>query len=471
MDRINYRNKLSAKGTNQVKGLGGSYLMQAEFITTLFRNNQKTQKKETLIFRQDDEEENQVINLYPDMRYQTLKGFGGALTDSAGYVYSLMNEIQKKELLQSYYSRAGLNYTLARVHIDSCDFSLEHYEAVSDAQDETFESFSLDRMKRYIWPLFIDIQDICGQAVEVMISPWSPPSFMKTNGERNNGGKLKPEYRKRWAAYLCKYLIELQNLGMKITRMSIQNEPKATQKWDSCVYTAQEEKEFLRDYLYPEMCNNGLDEIGIFIWDHNKERVYERAMAIIDETTSHMIKGIAFHWYSGDHFEALDLIREIFPDKELILSEACIEYCKYGKEDYLGNAQKYAHDLIGDFNHGMQAFYDWNILLDQEGGPNHVKNFCDAPYLYDTERKELIERNTLSYISHFSHYIMPGARRIAFSKYCEEIELTAFANPDHSIIVVFLNRTDKDIAVNLRIRGELCGMTIASESIGTVVIR
>ena len=111
------------------------------------------------------------------------------------------------------------------------------------------------------------------------------------------------------------------------------------------------------------MVKNDLNDIEIFIWDHNKERIFERACAIIDETTDHMIAGIAFHWYSGDHSESLDYLRRKFPDKKMILSEACIEYSKYSADDYLTNAQKYAHDIIGNLNNGMTAFYDWNLLL------------------------------------------------------------------------------------------------------------
>ena len=148
-----------------------------------------------------------------------------------------------------------------------------------------------------------------------------------------------------------------------VNRISLQNEPAAVQTWDSCIYSAEQEKTFLRDFLYPEMVKNDLNDIEIFIWDHNKERIFERACAIIDETTDHMIAGIAFHWYSGDHFESLDYLRRKFPDKKMILSEACIEYSKYIADDYLTNAQKYAHDIIGNLNNGMTAFYDWNLLL------------------------------------------------------------------------------------------------------------
>jgi glucosylceramidase len=321
-----------------------------------------------------------------------------------------------------------------------------------------------------MFPLLEDAQRMCQSQIEIMLSPWSPPAFMKINGERNHGGKLKEEYQAAWAEYICRYIKEFNRRGYKVTRMSLQNEPKAVQTWDSCVYTAKEEKAFLRDFMYPALCNNDLSEIEIFIWDHNKERVFDRACTIIDEDTNHMVAGIAFHWYSGDHFEALGLVKEKFPDKKLILSEACIEYCKYSSDNFLENAQKYAHDMIGNLNQGMTAFYDWNLFLDEQGGPNHVKNYCDAPYMFDTKEKKLLERNTLAYIRHFSHFIHPQAVRIAHTRYTDKLEVTAFKNLDGTIAIVLLNKEKEEREAFIRMEGHGVKVLIAPSSIATGII-
>lgn len=148
-----------------------------------------------------------------------------------------------------------------------------------------------------------------------MLSPWSPPAFMKTNKDKNHGGRLKEEYRGMWAEYLCRFLEGYRKKGVTVKRISIQNGPAAVQIWDSCVYSAGEGKEFLRDYLYPALCAHGLTDLEIFIWDHNKERLLERALETIDADTDRMITGMAFHWYSGDHLEALQMAHEKFPKK------------------------------------------------------------------------------------------------------------------------------------------------------------
>lgn len=450
--------------------------MLLNLYTTTYEYDKDSQKKSRQLLRQqlefekDIERENELINLYPQMTYQTLEGFGGAVTDSAGYMYAQMSEEQKQQVVQNYFGKNAMKYRMVRIPIDSCDFSLGHYEADSDPEDTEFAKFSFERVEKYILPLLDAAEAAYGGKLDIMLSPWSPPAAMKSNQERNHGGKLLPEYRTQWAEYICRYIEEYRKRGYHVKMLTLQNEPKAVQTWDSCIYTAQEQKEFLRDYMWRALCAHGLDDIEIYLWDHNKERVFEWAQTIIDDETTHMVAGMAFHWYSGDHFEALRMIKERFPDKKLLLSEACIEFSKFAAEDGLNNAQKYAHDMIGNLNEGMSTFFDWNLILDQEGGPNHVKNFCDAPYLYNIADGNLQERNILDYLWHFTHFIENGAVRIGVTRYTDALEVTAFSKDD-TIVVVILNRTEKQLPAYLRLGDGCAHVEVPAKSITTGVIR
>ena len=443
--------------------------MDLRLVSTTYKGNIRNIHEEVIPFFDDGGREEQLINLYPQVKYQTMDGFGGAITDSAAYIYSLMSPEQKKQMLTEYFGQDSMKYRFVRIPIDSCDFSLEHYEADGDENDPELENFSFTRVEKYILPMLVDAEAAYGKKLEIMLSPWSPPAYMKTNGERNHGGKLKACYWKRWAEYICRYIEEYRNRGFNVTMLTLQNEPKAVQTWDSCIFTAEEEKVFLRDYVWPSLIAYGLNDIEIYIWDHNKERAFEWAETIIDDETDHMIAGLAFHWYSGDHFEALQMIRERFPKKKLLLSEACIEFSKYRADDNLVNAQKYAHDIMGDLNAGMSTFLDWNLVLDERGGPNHVNNFCDAPYLFDTRSKELIERELQSYIWHFSHFIEPGMVRIGLSRYTDAIEAVAFADSSR-ITGVFLNRTGNPVQAYLRIKDTCAAILLEPQSIASAVI-
>ena len=446
--------------------------MNIRLITTSYINNIKETKIESMQFNNNDAGEMKVVNIYPDIEYQEFEGFGGALTDASGYVYSCMSEENRKKIIDSYFGEEGNCYTLARTHIDSCDFSVEMYQAVNNADDTEFESFSVKRNDKYIIPLLDAANAKANKPLKIMFSPWSPPDFMKTTGERKKGGSLKKECRQAWAKYICKYINEYRGRGYNVDRITIQNEPLAVQTWDSCVYSSEEEKVFLRDFLYPELIASGLQDIEVNIWDHNKERMFERACDIIDDETDKMVQGIAFHWYSGDHFEAISLVREKFPDKKITFTEGCVEYYKFGENaSQLANAQMYAHDIIGNINAGMNAFIDWNIILDEKGGPNHVGNFCDAPIMCNIVEDKIEKRLSFHYIGHFSKYIKPGAKRIAFTKYTDKLDITTLKNIDGSIICVLMNRTNEDINVMIRVKGESVKLNIPANTISTGIIK
>lgn len=443
--------------------------MNAKLITTTYDKNERRIEEKDLFSVVDCDRENEIINLYPFVTYQEIEGFGGALTDTAGYVFSLMDEEQKNSFIRSYFGPDDMRYSMVRIPIDSCDFSLEHYEADSDPADTELNQFSLSRIDKYITPLLDSAEKIYGERIPIMLSPWSPPAYMKTTGERDHGGKLKSEYRDVWARYISRYIKEYRDRGYLVSKLTVQNESKAVQEWDSCVYTAEEQAEFIRDYLYPRMRTEGIDDIGIYVWDHNKERVLDWAKVCFEGKTRDCVEGIAFHWYSGDHFDALRIVRDLYPDKKLAMSEACIEFSKFDSEDVLTNARRYAHEIIGDINCGMNLFMDWNVILDEEGGPNHAKNFCDSPYRFDKRSKTLIETPIRGYLWHFSHFIRPGSVRIGVSTYTDEFEVTAVKSGE-DIVTVILNRTDEDKPAYIRMGEEVFETHIPAGSISTLTI-
>ncbi len=430
--------------------------MKIQWTETAPRGNSWAQRQGTLAFAEDLEGvENQVVNLYPRITYQTFEGFGGAATDAAGSVYAQLNPEQKKQLVQTYFAPDQMGYTKVRVPMDSCDFSTGMYEALSDLQDRALDSFSFARTEQYILPLLEDAQAAAGKPLQLMLSPWSPPAFMKTNSQRTYGGKLKPEFADFWADYICRYIREFQKSGFQVQRISIQNEPKAVQTWDSCLYTAEEEGKFLLEHLHPAMESHGLSDIEVFVWDHNKERLYERVRDAIRASSPDLVSGGAFHWYSGDHFEALDLVRQAYPNMKLITSESCIEYRFYGAGDEWANCARLTHELMGDLNHGISAFYDWNLLLDERGGPNHVGNWCYAPFFYHRDTKVLQANLCQAFYWHFSHFIRPGAKRIALTKYTDQLEATAFQNPDGAIGLVLFNRDQRLQTAHIRLNEQI----------------
>jgi len=408
--------------------------------------------------------EKNLINLVPEVEYQEIEGFGGAFTEAAAVTLNKLSKENRDKILKLYFSEdEGIGYNVGRVHMNSCDFSDGNYACVEE-NDETLDSFNVDRDKQAVIPMVRDAMKYGG--LQIFMSPWSPPAYMKTNGEMNHGGKLKPEYRELWAQCYAKFIEAYRKEGIDIWGVSVQNEPKATQKWDSCIYTAEEERDFVKKYLGKKM-----DELGVKIlfWDHNKERVMDRAMVMLsDEEAAKYIYGLAFHWYSGDHFEQLEMFNRLYPEKKLAFSEGCYEYSK-GQMDTYKIGEKYAHDMIGNFNNHCNLFCDWNLVLNEKGGPNHVGNFCDAPIMADTENDRIDIHESFYYIGHFSKYVKKGAKRIGSSKWTSELETVAFKNPDGSIVSVVLNRTEDDVPFCFRLHGELIESVAESHSIATYI--
>ena len=413
----------------------------------------------------DDKKENSLINIHPHIEYQEIKGFGGAFTEAASTTLDKLSRENREKIIRMYFDKEkGIGYNLGRVHINSCDFSLGNYTCV-DEGDETLESFQINRDKESVIPMIKDAMQYGD--VELLASPWSPPAYMKTTNMMNQGGSLKTEYYELWAEYFVKFINAYKAEGIDIRSVTVQNEPKAKQRWDSCIYTAEEERDFVENNLGPKMKDMG---VKLFFWDHNKERVIERADVMLGgELGKKYVDGIAFHWYSGDHFEELEMFHKSYPDKELVFSEGCYEY-SYGMMDTIKIGEKYAHDMIGNFNNYCNAFIDWNLLLNENGGPNHVGNFCDAPIMADTENDKVFVHDSYYYIGHFSKYVRKGAKRIGSSRFNDRLETVAFKNPGGSIVSVVLNRTDDDVEFSLRINGKSIKTKAEAHSIATYII-
>jgi glucosylceramidase len=431
-----------------------------------------------------------TIRMEPERVFQRVAGFGGALTESAAYVLSRLPAEKRREVLTAYFSpETGNGYTLARTHMNSCDFSLENWACVEE-RDESLASFSMERTDAYITPLIQDAASSMGASgkLRLFVTPWSPPAWMKDNGEMNHGGILLKKYYPLWAAYFVRFIDELKKRGIDTWAVSVQNEPAAVQTWDSCVWTAEEEGEFAAGHLGPALEKYADDSgtsaarkrVKIFVWDHNRDLLWERfSRSLSVAGADKYIDGAAFHWYSGDQYENLAQAAAAFPGKELFFSEGSIEGGSRPGAWFPG--ERYAHNIINDLNNGCTGWIDWNIALDMRGGPNHVGNFCDAPVLVDAERDAVHYQSSYYYIGHFSRFIRPDARRIGITvdsymtpatvdgRMGTMMECCAFKNTNGSVAMVVMNRTEADMIYELCTGSENAVLRCPPRAIQTLV--
>jgi glucosylceramidase len=424
----------------------------------------------TLSFDEKRGAELVTVFVDPGRGFQVLEGFGGAFTEAAAVTLQKLSPANRERALRAYFDpQEGHGYSLCRTHINSCDFALGNYACTDVAGDVELEHFTIGRDRRALLPMIRDAQKIAGEKFRLFASPWSPPAWMKTNGQMNRGGKLKPEYRDPWARYYVRFVQEYANEGVAIWGLTVQNEPAATQPWDSCEYTAEEERDFVRDHLGPTLHKAGLGHVKIIIWDHNRDIIVERVrVAYDDPEAAKYIWGAGFHWYGQDKFDNIQLVHDAWPDKQLLFTEGCQEGGPHIGEWALG--ERYARSMINDLNRWTVGWVDWNLVLDETGGPNHVGNFCSAPIIADTRQDQLIFQSSYYYIGHFSRFIGPGAQRILCATNRDDLEATAFANPGGTLAVVVLNRTDTERHYALRLPGRRAISTVPPHSISTYVV-
>ena len=412
----------------------------------------------------------------PNKKFQTFVGVGGALTDASAEVFAKLPKNKQQELLEKYYDvNKGIGFSLARTNIHSCDFSSDSYTYVKE-NDTELKSFSVSHDQQYRIPLIKQAIAAAGGKLPMFVSPWSPPGWMKDNKDMLHGGKLLPAYYQSWANYYIKFIKTYQEIGIPIWALSVQNEPMAKQTWESCNYSAEEETNFIKNYLGPTLVKSGLGDKKLIAWDHNRDLLYQRASAVLnDPAAAKYVWGIGFHWYEswtggGNLYDNVRLVNEAYPNTHLMFTEGCVEKYDATRVKEWRYGEIYGRAMINDFNNGTVAWPDWNILLDEKGGPNHVGNFCFAPVHADTKTGELTYLNSFYYIGHFSKFIRPGAKRIISSASRGQILTTAFQNTNGSIVVVVMNPSNDNIPYHMSIGNKAVEVTSLPHSIQTLVI-
>ena len=426
----------------------------------------------SITFKQDLETENLLINVYPEFRYQKILGFGAAFTETSAYNFSLLSPAAQAQVAELYFGKTGIGFNFCRAHINSSDFGIDQYTYVTD-NDYELKTFNIDRDRKYVIPM-MKAAFKANPDIWLFGSPWSPPAWMKDNKKMIEGGRLLPEYYQTWARYFSRYLEEYKKEGINFFGVTIQNEAKAVQTWESCIWTGKEEGEFAANYLRPTLDKNGFGETKIMIWDHNKERIMERARESFSVPGAEKaIWGIAHHWYSGDHFDNLRMAHELYPDKPFVATENSAGGTRGGDVTTTwGAIERFAKETIVNFNNFTSASVAWNLIVDLEtGGPFHDRpGGVSAAIFVDSKKKEFIIGTNYYANGHFSKYIKRGAVRIGSSSYNDAVKVAAFCNPDGEIVIVILNTTDADAKPKIRLNNCTADFNLPAKSLQTMII-
>ena len=451
---------------------------------------------------------------------QEIIGFGGAFTDSAAFTFAQLPEDKQEELLQAYFGEKGHKYSICRLTIGSSDFSIEHYNYANISDDWELINFSIDHDKAYIIPMIKRAQRIAvshGTELKFIASPWSPPEWLKRNKRMVNsfmpGLRQDDGVFETWARYLSLYLSAYKEEGIHIDHITIQNEPHVSKQfavtYECCGYEAVHERDFLRDFLGPIMA---VEHPSIKIWIHDDQKndaMLDMVGTIMDDQiAAKYVSGVAFHWYDnwGLNYDVLDQVHKMFPHLPLLNTEATNPR---PSSENIGDrlweyGQKYATDMLRDFNHHTTGFIDWNLVLDVLGGPSNQHlgdvlvdlgncdspirtNFTSVPYTTVDNPKgtyDLIYQPSYYHIGHFTRFVPPGAKSVRIEQspppseptpkegLSTSLESTAFyLREDERLVVVVTNFVSHETSYKLEVPGfGSATIDIPADAIQTLVV-
>ncbi len=382
------------------------------------------------------------VKVYKSKTISFFSGIGGALTQASTVNYKLLSSYSKNKLINLYFK--DLKYRYIRLPIGSCDFSPVTYDYLKGFK------FDINKDNEYIIPLLDEIKDF---KISYIASPWSPPKRWKYPIIN----RLRRTCYRRYAKYLIKYLDYYNKYGINIDFLSIQNEPYAYQKWESCLWSTRRQKLFINKYMIPYLNKNNMNA-SIMLHDHNKKDLLKKIDKLYEPNNK--ISSIGFHWYDGSYFDELNKVHNKYPNLLLIESEMSCGYSPYVEKEWIKDAELYANEIIGNINSGMNIFVDWNLLLDEQGGPNHKNNFVKAPIIRKDE--DIIVTPIYHYLKHISLHQEQLVHQISSDK----LKIIA-TNKDDKYIITVLNDSDEDINFNIK---NMVKDTINKHTIITYVI-
>ncbi|XP_069940551.1 putative glucosylceramidase 4 [Cherax quadricarinatus] len=391
---------------------------------------------------------------------QTMIGFGGAFTDATGInVNSLPTEAQDL-LLRSYFAPEGIGYNLCRIPIAGCDCSTRPYSYDDVEGDVELEYWSLtEEDYQYKIPLILQAQELSSQEIKFFGSPWSPPSWMKTNGMFNGSGELLKEMWQPWSEYFVKFVDAYEEQGIPLWGLTPQNEPLSgfqDWRWNTCGWTAEDMRDWLKTNLGPTLEAAGMRRLKMMVDDFNRDTLPAYVQPMLeDPDCAQYIDGTAVHWYSDRYVSAnvLDETQALDPEKFILYTEACQGYDVEGPLSVMlgswARAEDYAHYIIESMNHFSTGWVDWNLALDMQGGPNWANNFLDATIIVNAEEGEFYKQPLFYALGHLSKFVLPGAQRISTTTTQSTLDVASFLDTAGGTVVVLLNRDDNELDVSV----------------------
>jgi glucosylceramidase len=408
-----------------------------------------------------------VVDVNDMAQFQSMDGFGVALTGGSAQLLMKMDPAKRAALLKELFSTGGdgIGVSYLRLSIGASDMN-DHvfsYDDLPDGQtDPDVKKFDLGQDKQDVIPVMKEILAIA-PSIKILGSPWSAPAWMKTNG-KVKGGNLKPEFYDAFATYFVKYVQGMKAEGITIDAITVENEPLNPKNTPSMVVFANEEDEFIGKHLGPSFAKAGI-KTKILLYDHNPDVTSYPLSILGDAEASKYVDGTAFHLYGGDA-SALTPVHDAYPNKNLYLTEQSVNSRPNGP---FGIAVAVARVPIGSTRNWSKNVLFWNLAADPQNGPHTNDGGCTGCSGAITIDGDKVTRNLAYYaLAHFSKFVPAGSIRIQSSE-AEQLSTVAFLRPDGKVALVTANVGNFDKAFRVRYHGKAFTTALPSESVATYV--
>lgn len=397
--------------------------------------------------------------------FQSIDGFGYTLTGGSTMLINEMNTIERTKLLQELFATDGNNIGISylRISIGASDLDgnvFSYNDLPAGETDLKLAKFSLVEDQKYLIPVLKQILTI-NPKIKILGSPWSPPTWMKTN-DNSKGGNLKPEYYDVYARYLVKYIQAMKNEGIVIDAITIQNEPLHPGNNPSLLMPQDEQGNFIKKNLGPIFKQANLST-KIIIYDHNADRPDYPISILNDPETRKYIDGSAFHLYGGN-VENIRSVHEAHPDKSLYFTEQWIG----APGNFSGDLSWHTKNLIiGASRNWCKTVLEWNLAADPKQNPHTIGGCTEC--LGAITIGETVVRNPAYYIvAHASKFVRPNSVRIA-SNITMNLPNVAFKTPNGKTVLIVLNEGNKTQEFNIRYHNKQITTTLDAGSVATYV--
>lgn len=439
--------------------------LEVDFFLTTPDQSSLLEKTEIGIFPIADNN-NFTINVDEGTTYQEMDGFGYTLTGGSAMLINNMASSARTSLLNELFgstsSSIGISYL--RVSIGSSDLdetTFSYNDLPSGQTDEDLSNFSLNPDLTHLVPVLTEILAI-NPTIKILGSPWSAPTWMKTNGS-TIGGELRTEYYNTYANYFVKYIQGMASLGITIDAITIQNEPENPFNNPSMLMNAEQQKNFIKNHLGPLFASNNITT-KIILFDHNLDNPDYPISIMNDAAAKSYVDGSAFHLYAGQ-ISNMSLVRNAHPDKNVYFTEQWVQ----APGDFFNDLKWHMRELmVGAPRNWSKNVLQWNLAADPNSDP-HTEGGCTQCLGAVTIDGNNYQRNVGYYaLAHSSKFVPPGSVRIETNT-SASFPNVSYKTPDGKIVVVVLNNSDAQNSININVTSEPITVTLPAGSVATFI--